>query len=264
MLSFFLYLIVFLYGLVVGSFLNVCILRLPLKESIVTEHSHCMSCGHRLAWYDLFPLFSYLALKGRCRYCGTKISVQYPLVEALNAVGWLACFFFGGSLNPDFNADAYGILCIVLECFLCSALIVLSVIDFRTYEIPFGINVFIFVLGALKLILNLTIGSKGFLEYIIGFFAVAGFLLLLYLITKGRGIGGGDIKLMAAGGLFLGWRLSVLSLILGCLFGSIIHIVRMKIAGEGRVLALGPYLSAGMLIALWFGGPIIEWYLSLF
>ncbi|MDE6635479.1 MAG: A24 family peptidase, partial [Lachnospiraceae bacterium] len=148
----------------------------------------------------------------------------------------------------------------VLVCFLLSALLTLSVIDFRTYEIPFGINVFIGILGFIRLVLD----YENWVCYIIGLFAVSVFLLILLLATKGRGIGGGDVKLMAAAGLFLGWKLIILAFILGCFYGSVIHIIRMKIAGEGRVLAMGPYLSMGIVTALVCGNRIIEWYISMF
>lgn len=241
--------IIFLYGIIVGSFLNVCILRIPKGESIVTERSHCMACGSRLKWYDMFPVFSYLFLKGKCRECGEGISVQYPLIEAANGLLWIvsfACFGFTWDM--------------VLACFLFSALLTLSVIDFRTYEIPFGINVFIGVLGFVRLVLD----YENRVSYIIGFFAVSVFLLILFLATKGRGIGGGDVKLMAAAGLFLGWKLVILAFILGCFYGSVIHIIRMRIAGEGRVLAMGPYLSMGIVTALVCGNRMIEWYISMF
>lgn len=250
-----LYCLIFLYGIVIGSFLNVCILRIPAGETIVTERSHCTKCSHVLHWYDLFPLFSWIALKGRCRYCGAPISKQYPIVEGLNGVLWVLTFALcGWSWNT------------VLACLMISALVVLSVIDWRTYEIPFGINVFIFVLGVVRLVMTIVNESTRatFYEYLIGFIAVSGFLYLIFLATKGKGIGGGDIKLMAASGLFLGWKLSLLSLIFGCFFGSVIHITRMKVSGEGRVLAMGPYLSGGILVAVWFGDAILKWYMGLF
>ena len=130
---------IFIYGIVIGSFLNVCIYRIPQKEDIVRESSHCMSCGHRLKWYDLVPLFSYLFLKGKCRYCGSKLSKQYPIVEALNGILYVVVFY-----ATDFSWDS------ILYCLMTSALIVLSVIDYRTYEIPFGINVFLFVLRVIR------------------------------------------------------------------------------------------------------------------
>lgn len=243
------YIIIFLYGIVVGSFLNVCILRIPQGKSIVTERSHCMTCGYQLKWYDMFPVFSYLFLRGRCRQCGEKISVQYPLIEALNGILWMISFAAFG-----FTWDT------VLVSFLMSALLVLSVIDFRTYEIPFSINVFIGILGIIRLVVN----NENRMELIAGLFVISIPLLVLFYISGGKAIGGGDVKLMAAAGLFVGWKMIILAFILGCFYGSVIHIIRMKVQGEGKVLAMGPYLSMGIATALVFGNRVIEWYMSFF
>lgn len=243
-----LYIILFLYGVVIGSFLNVCIYRIPKKENIVKIRSHCMSCGYQLKWYDLIPLFSYLFLKGRCRKCRQKLSVQYPLIELLNGalycVVWAVC---GWSMET------------LLYALLVSALIVLSVIDFRTFEIPLGINLFILALGLIRLLTNYADWS----DYVIGFFCVSLFLYLIYLVTKGRGIGGGDIKLMAACGLLIGWKLIILAFVSGCVVGSVIHLCRMKVSGETHVLAMGPYLSIGVFMAALWGDRMIDWYMNL-
>lgn len=244
-----LYIIIFLYGIVIGSFLNVCIYRIPKKESIVKVRSHCMSCGYQLKWYDLVPVFSYLFLGGKCRKCKQKISVQYPLIELLNGV--LYCIVFAGY---GLSVDA------LLYALLGSALITLSVIDFRTYEIPVGINIFILALGLIRIVTDYA----DWLDYAVGFLAVSIFLYLLYWITKGRGIGGGDIKLMAVCGLILGWEKIVLAFVLGCIAGSVIHVARMKISGQGHVLAFGPYLSIGVMISALAGDRMIAWYLSFF
>ncbi len=238
--------IVFLYGIIIGSFLNVCIYRLPKKENIVTTRSHCMQCGYQLKWYDLIPLFSWLMLGGRCRKCKAKISVQYPVIEALNGVLYLLVFArFGVSIEC------------LLYCLLASALIVLSVIDFRTYEIPFGINVFIAGLGLVRILTDLS----NWAEYVIGFFAVSLFLYVIYLLTRGRGIGGGDIKLMAASGLLLGWQCNILAFLLGCIIGSVCHVIRMRVTKAEHVLALGPYLSIGIFLCAMWGRELINWYL---
>lgn len=243
-----LYAIIFLYGIVIGSFLNVCIYRIPLKENIVVVRSHCMTCGHELKWYELVPLFSFLVQKGKCRKCGTKLSVQYPLIEGLNGVLYVITFIING-----LTIDS------LLYCLLISALIVLSVIDFRTYEIPFGINVFIVVLGVIMTALH----YKDWLNHVIGFFAVSVFIEIIIIATRGRGMGGGDMKLMAAAGLLLGWKLIILSFLLGCVFGAIIHVVRMKVTKADHVLAFGPYLSMGIFVAALFGNELLTWYLGL-
>ena len=241
--------IIFLYGIIIGSFLNVCIYRIPKKENIVTTRSHCMSCGYQLRWYDLIPLFSWLALGGRCRKCKAKISVQYPLIEALNGVLYLIVFLrYGVSIET------------LLYCLMASALLALSVIDFRTFEIPLGFNVFIAVLGLVRVLTDLT----NWREYAVGFFAVSTVLYIIYVLTKGRGIGGGDIKLMAASGLLLGWKCNILAFLLGCIIGSVIHLLRMRFTKAERVLAMGPYLSIGIYISALWGTRLIDWYVSLF
>ena len=243
------YVIVFLFGIVIGSFLNVCMIRIPKGESIVTEGSHCVKCNYRLRWYDLIPLFSYLFLKGKCRNCGEKISPQYPVVEFINGLVYVLIFVCKG-----INISS------LLICFLFSALLTLSVIDFKTFVIPSGINIFIAVLGIIRVITDL----ENWLYYVIGAACVSIFLLILYAVSKGRAIGGGDVKLMAAAGLFLGWKETLLSFMLGCILGACIHVIRMKVAKEGRVLAMGPYLSMGIFISALFGKEIITWYISLF
>ncbi len=142
---------------------------------------------------------------------------------------------------------------------MISALLVISVIDFRTFEIPLGINIFILVVGIVRVATDLA----NVTDYLIGFFAVSALLAILYYASKGRAIGGGDVKLMAVCGLVLGWKLILLAFFLGCILGSILHIIRMKATGADRVLAMGPYLSLGVLLAVLWGDSMIRWYLGL-
>ena len=242
------YIIIFIFGITIGSFLNVCIYRIPLGESIVTAPSHCMTCGRKLKWYDMVPVFSWLVLGGKCRNCKSKISVQYPIIEGVNGILYVMICAVNGL---EWSS--------VIYCFMASALLVLSIIDWRTYEIPFGINVFLFVLG-----IAMTILDRGKLVgHLIGMICVSGLLGILYLLTGGRAIGGGDIKLMFACGLILGWKLILLAFFLGCIIGSVVHIIRMSVKKAGRMLAMGPYLSAGILLAALWGNAWINWYLSL-
>lgn len=241
------YTAVFLFGIVIGSFCNVCIYRIPKQESIMVD-SHCMNCGEKLHWYDLVPLFSFIILKGRCRKCQTKLSLQYPLIEGMNGALYVVVIL----------ANGWNLLS-VIYCLLTSALIVLSVIDFRTYLIPNQINAFILALGIMTVILDREHATG----HLVGMVGISGFLLILYLLTAGRGIGGGDIKLMAAAGLITGWQISVLSFLTGCILGSVIHLIRMNISGVEHKLALGPYLSVGIWISLLFGSPVIHWYLQI-
>ena len=204
-----------------------------------------MTCGYQLRWFDLVPLFSWLALRGKCRKCKTPISPQYPIIEAVNGVLYVLIFAVNG-MN----------LVSILYCLMASALLALSVIDFRTYEIPFGFNVFIGVLGLIRIFTDLDNWS----EYVIGFFAVSVLLEIILVASKGRAIGGGDVKLMAAAGLLVGWKLIILAFFIGCILGSVIHIIRMKVSHAEHVLAMGPYLSAGVLISALWGTQFINWY----
>ena len=237
-----------LYGVVIGSFVNELILRLPIHESVTLKRSHCMSCGHTLSWYELFPLFSYIFLGGKCRHCKAHISIQYPIVEAANGILYVILFLVKGITVETF-----------LYCLCASALLALSVIDWRTQEIPLGFNIFILILGLIRLITDLGNWS----QYVIGLFAVSGFLLLLWIVSKGRAIGDGDIKLMAATGLLLGWQLNIIAFLIGCVLGSVIHLIRMAVKKAGRVLAFGPYLSMGVYIAMIWGEQLVSWYLSI-
>lgn len=244
-----LYIMIFLIGISIGSFLNVCIYRIPKKEDIVFERSHCMSCGNVLKWYELIPLFSFIVQGGKCRNCKTKLSAQYPLIELLNGLIYVWIFIVKGFCPES-----------ILFCICASVLIVISVIDWRTFEIPFGCNIVIGILGIVRVILDLA----HWYNYVIGFFTVSGLFLIIYWITKGRGIGGGDIKLMAAAGLLLGWQNILLSLMIGSIAGSVIHLALMKIQGKDRVLAFGPYLAFGIFISMLYGNDIITWYLGVF
>lgn len=219
------YIAIFLLGAGIGSFLKVCIRRNLIKEGI--------GC---------------LVYRG-CRKCGTEFYVHYPVVEAVNGSLYVMTVLFHGV-----NIDT--LLC----CLLVSALIVLSVVDFITYEIPFEANLFIAVLGFIRA----TLDYHNFLSYLLGFFAVGAVLAILYYATGGRAIGGGDVKLMAASGLFLGWKLIIVAFLSGCILGAVIHVVRMKASGEGHVLAMGPYLSAGIFIAAVWGDQALAWYLGQF
>lgn len=240
------FILIFLYGIVIGSFLNVCIYRIPLKENIVHVKSHCMNCGYDLKWYDLIPLFSYLSLGGRCRKCDTRISAQYPVVEAANGVLYVWIFSVHG-LN----------IVSVLYCLMTSALLVLGIIDIRTYEIPLGINLFIGILGVIQVGIDL----EHWMTYGIGLLSVSLFLGLIYVVTKGRGIGGGDIKLMAVSGLMLGWQKNISAFFIGCILASVIHLCRMKFSGADRRLAFGPYLAAGIFVSMMWGESLISAYL---
>ena len=239
------YLLVIIYGLIIGSFLNVLILRIPEKEDFVVERSHCMNCGYQLAWYDMIPVFSYLFFKGKCRKCGQPISKQYPIIEALNAVLYFVVFYVNGI---TFQSSIY--------CFVTSALLVISVIDFRTIEIPLGLTIFIGVMG----IVCAAMDYKHISLYIIGMCSVGLFLEILFILSNGNWIGGGDATLMMAAGLVVGWKKIIVAFFLACILGAVIHSIRMKVSDEDHVLALGPYLAMGIYIVMIWGDKLINWY----
>lgn len=242
------YSFIFAFGAVIGSFCNVCIYRIPKHETVVTTPSHCMNCGYRLAWYDLIPIVSWLCLGGKCRKCGERISPQYPLIELINGFLYVVVFW----------ATDFELLESLITCLLASALLVLSVIDFRTFEIPLGINGFILALASVHVYLH----RDCWYNYVIGFFAVSTILQLMVVLSKGRAMGGGDVKLMAAAGLFLGWKGILFAFALGCVLGAVIHVIRMKFFCADRMLAFGPYLSAGIFVAALWSDTVINWYIS--
>lgn len=242
---------IFLLGLLIGSFLNVCIYRIPRGESIVFPPSHCTSCDHKLGPLDLVPVFSYIFLKGRCRYCHEKISLRYPVIEMLNAVMYLLCFLKFG-LTFEFVKFAV----------LLSVLIVISLIDFDHSIIPGYIIIFAASAG---IILNI-IGYKfnaGLLNYLYGALTGGGVILLIVLLTGG--MGGGDIQLMAVVGLFLGFKSTVLTLLLSFIIGGIagVTLILLKKKSRKDYIPFGPWIAAAAFIAVFLGDRIISWYISM-
>lgn len=239
-------------GLIIGSFLNACIYRLPREIPISKGYSACPFCGTRLRWYELFPLFSYLGLGGRCGHCRERISPRYPAVELANALLYIALL------------HQYGLSLQTLGLFIVvSALIIVFFVDLETMIIP---HETIFALLAAGLLL-LFAPKPLWWEQIIGFFAISLPLFLLALVTQGRGIGGGDIKLMAALGFCLGWQLILLVFFIGiCLgaIGSLIWMHRNKEANLKSEVPFGPYLVVGALVSIFWGEALWAWYLGLF
>lgn len=178
-----------------------------------------------------------------------RLSRSALLAATANGALWALCLFRFG-----FTPDA------ALACALCSVLLIAALVDARTGEIPPLCSLATLLLGALRLLLHLSQWPT----QVIGLFAVAGPLLLLLLLSKGRAIGGGDVKLLAGCGLFLGWKLILLAFLLACLLGSVIHLIRMRFFSAGRSLALGPYLAAGIVLCLLWGDALLRAYLGLF
>ena len=245
-----------LVGALIGSFLNVCIHRLPRRESIVWPASHCPVCMKAIAWYDNVPLMSYAWLRGKCRLCRTAISARYPVVEAVNAAGYVALFWYFGLTPKTFVYAA-----------LYSALIVVTGTDLTHRIIPDAVTLPGIVIGLLSAALVLPIGLISSLE---GMVVGGGILWSLawlspFLFGK-EGMGGGDIKLMAMVGAFLGWKPVLLAIMVASLIGSVIGggLIAAGVMRRHEYLPFGPFLAVGSMIALFFHDPLLNWYWSWF
>ena len=243
--------VVGLFGLIVGSFLNVCIYRLPRHESVHWPGSHCTVCNRSLAWYENIPIVSWVVLRGRCRTCGDPISVMYPVVEAVTALVFVAGYSIYG-LTPLLAARLL---------FAC-AMIVLFAIDLRHYILPDAITLPGIVVGfALSFVL-----PPGWLASLIGMLAGGGVLFAIaeaYFRLRGiEGLGMGDVKMLAMIGAFLGWQLMLLTLVLASFAGSLLGLALIA-SGRGSMklkLPFGTFLAVGALVAAVVGEPILEWY----
>jgi leader peptidase (prepilin peptidase)/N-methyltransferase len=249
------YTVVGTLGALIGSFLNVCIFRLPRSESIVWPGSHCPSCSHPIEFYDNIPLLSYLWLGGRCRACRTGISIRYPLVEATNALGYLTILWYFG---PTWTSALYALL--------FSALVVVTGTDLTHKMIPNVITLPGIVIG---LIGAVTVLPVDWMNSVLGLTVGGGLLWLLawlspYLFGK-EGMGGGDIKLLAMIGAFLGWKPALLTIMIGSLTGSIIGVslIALHIIKRDDYIPFGPFIVLGALLSLFFAQPLLDWYQGL-
>jgi len=257
-----------LVGFCVGSFLNVCIDRLPVHKSVVFTPSHCDSCQHPLAALDLIPLLSYLWLRGRCRYCGARIPLRVPLVELLAGVLFFLAFWYFG-LTAQFGITA----------FWCCVFLVIIFID---WEHKLILNKVTYPMAALALVLlafdslspgllipgNLSflpLDKPAILSGVIGGAIGLFFFLLVFFITP-KGIGLGDVKLAALIGLVTGWPLAIVALLIGILIGGLAAVVLLSLRLKGRkdVLPYGTFLALGPIIAMFWGMDIFRWYQGLF
>ncbi len=254
---------ILIFGLVIGCFLNVCIYRIPTKQSIISPPSHCTSCGTRLRPLDLVPVFSYIFLRGKCRYCGERVSARYPIVEVLTAIAFLLLY----------NRFSFSLEYLVAVFFSC-ILICIAFIDFDLKIIPNGLVIAGLVCGIALFVYNLfypvsIFGDRVWYNPLIGMIGGAGFLLLvsvfgLIVYKSEDAMGMGDVKLLAAVGLFLGWRLTIVTLLIAVIFASIISLVLIlfkKISGKSTI-PFGPFIALGAFIAMNYGWNIIDFYLG--
>ncbi|MED3623668.1 prepilin peptidase [Neobacillus thermocopriae] len=243
--------LVFIYGLILGSFFNVVAIRLLNKQSLAFPPSHCVHCQHRLQALDLIPVFSYLFLKGKCRYCNGLISPLYPFGELLTAIS--ICFIY----------KKVGLSLELIPSLLLTVLLVISVLTDIRKQLILDIVTFP-ILGGL-VISRLFIGTEPFWYYMLG--GLVGFTLLLFIaiVSKG-GMGGGDIKLYATIGVALGPMLTIMSLVLASFVGAIAGLLLMLTGKLKRrqPMAFGPFIMVGSLISYGYGKVIWNWYMSIF
>jgi leader peptidase (prepilin peptidase)/N-methyltransferase len=241
-------------GAVVGSFLNVCIYRLPLGKSVVWPSSACPTCGRALAWYENVPVVSFAALGGRCRTCRAPIGIRYPIVEAIAALMFVAAYWYYGP----------GFLLLSRVVFGC-ALLVLFAIDLEHHLLPNVITLPGIVVGFAFSFFT----EPGWLASLVGIAAGGGILFgvaeAYYRIRHEEGLGMGDVKMLAMVGAFLGWKLTILTLMLASVAGSVIGVVLIVTRRGGMKYALpfGTFLALGAAAAATVGPALLDWYFGL-
>jgi len=271
----------FLLGLIVGSFLNCIIYRLKDNKNLASREpcppsesksflkgrSFCPKCKHSLSWYELIPIFSFIIQGGKCRHCGKKISLQYPLVELATGVLFVFIFLNLGEILKSELTDFY-FLNLIYYWTISALLIVIFVFDLKHYIIPDKIVYPAIIIAFLFSLFfglsqeNFNILLEGFLS---GFFSAL-FFMVLFLFSKGKWLGLGDVKLIFFMGLFLGFPSVLVALFSAHLFGAIIGLVLVFLRKKGlkSEIPFGPFLIAGTYVALFYGENLINWYLSLF
>ncbi|MCX7885184.1 MAG: prepilin peptidase [Caloramator sp.] len=237
-----------IYGLVIGSFLNVCIYRIPNNEPISYPPSRCTNCGNRIKWYDLIPVLSYVNLKGRCRFCNTKISAVYPLIEIFTAAILVGLYYKYGI---TFNFFKYAV-------FIC-ILIVIGIIDLKTTDVYFSTILVGLITGVL--FTSYAIFHYGIiLNYIFGAVFAAGVIALIIILTKG--MGWGDVEICFICGLYLGFKLSIvmlfLTFIIGAIVGGLLIITKRK--SRKDYIPFGPFIALASIITIFWGENIMAWY----
>jgi leader peptidase (prepilin peptidase)/N-methyltransferase len=240
-----------LVGAIVGSFLNVVIVRLPRDESVVAPRSRCRACGTELAWFDNIPVLSFLALRGRCRACGATISPRYPIVELVTAAAF-ALVAWRTAVITD----------VLAGWLFLSALIAITAIDLEHQTIPDRITLPGIVVGFLTSFLGTRVS---WLDSLIGI-ALGGGILFAVIVLSGGGMGGGDMKLGAMIGAFLGYKLALLALFVAVIVGGVAAVALLSTGIRGRkdAIPFGPFLAIGAAVAMLCGEAILAWYVKAF
>ena len=246
-------LFVLLIGLVIGSFLNVCIYRIPKEQSIAYPSSHCMTCGYELKWRDLIPVISYIFIKGKCRNCKEKISIRYPAVEIINGIIYLILFLkFGITIK------------FIGYCILTSILIVIGMIDYDTKFVYRSTTIFGIVAGLTFILINWFVNRNGVIDGLIG--GLIGCVVIGLIVILTKGMGEGDIEIATICGLFLGIKGICVSLFLSFIIGGIVAsiIIIFKIKDRKSEMAFGPFLAIGAIITMLWGPKILDMYMKNF
>ncbi len=245
--------IIFLFGIVLGSFLNVCIYRIPLNQSIAYPPSHCTKCGKSIKWYDNIPLLSYIFLKGKCRYCKDKISIKYPMIEFLTGILFVLLY------------KTYGInLYFIKYCIFVCLLLVIAFIDLNSEEVYTSVTITGIILGIIIIFLQKKLLYNQIFDYIIGLLISASFIALIVYTTKG--MGEGDVEIAALSGVFLGWKLAILMIMLSFIIGAAISLflIMFKIKNRKDTIPFGPFIALSSIICILYGNNIINWYVNTF
>jgi len=241
-------LIILALGICIGSFLNVCIYRVPVKISIIMPPSHCFQCKKQLKSWDLIPIISYFFLQGRCRYCRSLVSARYPFVELLTGLSFLWCFVIVG-LSYE----------LIKTLILTSFLIVISFID---YDHQLILDKVLIWLAGVGVAINLYTGYVSVLQMLLAALVGGGILLAIALASRG-GMGMGDVKFAAVLGLWLGVQHIVLTLFLSFIIGGIggVILLALKLKSRKDAVPFGPYLAVGAFIAMLYGNNLLRWYI---
>lgn len=243
--------LVAILGFIIGSFLNVCIYRLPQKQSIIYPRSHCMACNTTLQIGELVPVFSYLLSRGRCTHCGTVFSSRYVLVELLTACLFLWCL------------HVIGLSVALISSFILTAFLI--VITFIDYDHQLILDKVLFWLAGAGVAIHFWTGNADLTEMLLASLLGGGILLLIAVASRG-GMGAGDIKFAAVLGLWLGWQSMLVMLFLAFIFGSAGAMLLLLLKRKGRKdkVPFGPFIALGAWISMLYGMPIITWYIESF
>ncbi len=260
------FLILFLFGVAFGSFLNCIIYRLE-KNQRPSGRSYCPKCKHTLSYKDLVPLFSYILLKGRCRYCHKKISIEYPLVEFFTGILFVSAFYFSGLLNLS-TYSVFDVVNIAYLSVILFFLVLIFVYDLKHFIIPDLANFSLIIISFLYLLLSSFLeGSIDvFLNGLLSAVAVFLFFFAIFYFSKGKGMGFGDVKFVVFMGFFLGFPNILVANFISFFFGAIIGLLLILI-GKKKMksqIPFGPFLVVGTLLAYFFGTDIVQYYLSYF